>query len=184
VGRGERILLALIMLAIIGCCVWFLFRSPPDVDSITGISQYYGVSEETVGDFVRAYGVDPTDIASYGEEPFPLNYIRYTLGWNQDPSNRPTVTRAEIDALVTGYVSRCDLDDTSTLYLFYSDWLRPKTLFRGEALPIEIIYEHDVTRDGIRSDQVVESISMYYIGDSGGWPWEQVAPHCDPPAKY
>jgi hypothetical protein len=164
--------------------IWILARPPAKHNSVAFLARRYGVSKDSVRDVAHAFGVDPENMASYGERSFPGNYIEYTLGWKWDQAKHPTVYRAEIEALMTGYVSRCDIEDTITIYLFYSDWLRPKTLFRGEALPIEIFYELDVAQDGVRSDHVVQDIAFYSVGDSGGWPWEQVAPHCDPPAKY
>jgi hypothetical protein len=179
-----RIALFVTTAAIASVCVWFLFRPPPKVDSVAGLARYYGVSEETIQNVARAYKVPPEEIGSYGELPFPVNYIQHVLGWAWDQPEHPTIYRSEIEALVTGYVSRCDLEDTITLYLFYSDWLRPKTWSHGEALPMKIVYELDVSQKGIRDDQVVQDITYYDLGDSGGWPWEQVAPVCVPPGRY
>ena len=183
--RDAKIAIIIISLPVICICVACLLSSQPVEDNSRAyFRRYYGVSEETVRAVARAYGVDPGDLASYGGRPFPLNYIEHTLGWAWDQPRHPTIYRAEIEALVTGHVSRCDLGDTATLYLFYSDWLSPKTLFHGEALPMEVSYELDVTRAGMRDDQIVQAITFYNVGDSGGLPWEGIAPGCEPPARY
>lgn len=183
-SRWMRLLLFVTIVAIIGGCTWLLFRPPIAVDSVAGLARYYGVDREVVEEVVRAYEVPLESVGSYGEQPFPVNYIAYTLGWTWDQPQHPTVYRSEIEALVTGYISRCDLEDTVTLYLFYSDWLSPKTFFHGEALPLKVSYELEMGQDGARSDQIVQNITFYDLSDSGGLVWEQVAPHCIPPARY
>jgi hypothetical protein len=126
---NKRIMIILIVVTVLGCA-----RSPAlflsERNSVAYLAEDYGVSKESVEAVAHAFGVDPTDLARYGDEPFPLNYIRHTLGWALDQSDHPKIYRTEIDALMTGYVSRCDLENTVTLYLFYSDWLRPKLRVR------------------------------------------------------
>lgn len=176
--------MAMLVLVAILSCTCVPTQPPIEPNSVWYLARVYGVSEESVEAVAHAFGVDPGDLARYGNHPFPLNYIRHTLGWSQHQSNELEIHRADVDALMTGYVSRCDLADTATLYLYYSDRLRPKTLSQGEALPLSVSYELDTTQDGIRDDQVVENITYYELSDSGGWPWDKVAPHCEPPAKY
>jgi hypothetical protein len=142
------------------------------------------VDEKAIEEVAQAYGVPPEEVGSYGKGPFPVNYMEHVLGWVWDQPQHPTIYRSEVEALMTGYVSRCDLEDTITLYLFYSDWLRPKTLFHGQALPIEVSYELDLDREGVHDDQVLQDITYYELRDSGGLLWEQVAPHCVPSARY
>jgi hypothetical protein len=177
-------ILAVLSLACVLACTWVFLGPVPSRDSISGIAAYHGVSEESVRVVARAYGVDPRDIASYGEKPFPVNYLEHALGWQGEQAETPVVHRKEVESLVTGYVSRCEIADTITLYLYYSSRLRPKTLFKGEALPVEVSYKLDPQRNGIHDDQVLEQITFYEINDSGGWSWEQVAPNCVPPAAY
>jgi hypothetical protein len=177
-------IMAILVLAGVLSCTSVPTQPPAEGNSVYSLARCYGVSKESVEAVAHAFGVDPSDLARYGDQPFPLNYIQYTLGWSPHQSNHQKIYRYEVDALMTGYVSKCDLADTVTLYLFYSGRLRPKTLFQGEALPLEVLYELDTTQDGIRDDQVVQSFTFYELSDSGGWPWEEVAPHCDPSAKY
>jgi len=158
--------------------LWILVRPPVKVNSVAGLARYYGVSKETVLGVAHAYGVDPQDLDNYGPQPFPVNYIMHEL-------DKPGVTRAQVEALVTGYVSKCERDNRWTVYLFYSDWLEPKTLFRREeALPLEIYYELDPIQDRTRDDQIVQRIQWYILGDSGGAIGPYVGPHCNPPVKY
>jgi len=181
---NRRIVIVPLVLVVIVGCIWCLAKPSSPHNSVAYLARTYGVSKETVLTVVHAYKVNPDELYSYGESPFPVNYIEHTLGWTWNQAEHPTIYRSEVEALVTGYISRCDLSSTTTLYLFYSDWLRPKALFRGEALPMEVTYELDPEQSGMQDDQIVQSITFYFLSDSGGLPWEQVAPICDPPARY
>lgn len=183
--RWTRIILGTMMALATCSCVWLFVRQSAATDSVSGLARHYGVGTEVVEGVARAYGVDPESVGSYGERPFPINYIEHELGWAWDQTQHPILYRSDIDALVTGYMSRCDLEDTITLYLFYSDWLSPKTLFHGEALPMEVSYQLDPSQEGVRSDQIVQYITFHDLGDnSSGWTWAPIAPICVPQARH
>jgi hypothetical protein len=179
----KRISLVIVVAILMLVCACILLGPPGKRNSVASIAWRHRVSGADVEAVAHAYGIKPEDLGTYGQRPFPVNYIEYRLGWQWDQPEKPTVYRGEIDALMTGYVTKCDLADTATAYLFYSDWLSP-SLWRGHALPVVVGYELDITLDGIRPDQVVQDITYYSLSDSGGWLWDQVAPHCDPPARY
>ncbi len=182
-NRRNRILLLVIVMVAGGILI--LVRPPAKYNSVMYLARRYGVGKSDVQDVANAYGVDPKDLATFGQQPFPINYIGHTLGLPGWEQSRPSIVRrSEVEAFVTGYVSRCDLDEMTTLYLFYSDWLRPKTPFHGEALPMEIAYESDPNRSGTWDDQVAKHIQFYDVSDSGGLLWANVALTCNPPAKY
>jgi hypothetical protein len=166
------------------CVVCTLSSQPVEDNSFAYFKRYYGVDKEAVMEVAQAYAVKPEDIAKYGTQAFPISYIGHALGWVWGQPEHPTIYRRDVEAVVKGYVSRCDWIDTSTLYLFYSDWLSPKTIFHGEALVMEVSYQMDVAKQGIRDDQVVQSIGTYILSDSGGLPWKGIAPDCKPPARY
>lgn len=180
--RKKAIALVLIVttMAVVIMCIspWL----PVKENSFAYFDRYHGVDRETVTAVGEAYGVAPGDFPEYGSDPFPVNYIVKELGL--DRPEHSVVYRSDVDSAVKGYVSRCDTTDIGTYYLFYTDWLSPRTLSHGEALVMVVIYELDVARPGMRDDQVVASIAMRFISDSGGPDWEKVAVKCDPPARY
>jgi hypothetical protein len=183
--RDAKIALIIIGLPVLCICAtcWLSMR-PVENNSFAYFERYYGVDEKTVAEVAQAYGVKPQDMTSYGEMPFPINYIEHTLGWAWDQPEHPIIYRRDVESVVKGYVSKCDWIDTSTLYLFYSDWLNPHTIFHGEALVMEVGYELDATQEGIRDDQVLQNITFYSLGDSGGMRWKGIAPICEPPARF
>jgi hypothetical protein len=158
-----------------------VFQSPEE-HTIEYFEYHYGVDREAVLEVAEVYGVSPESFSAYGDSPFPINYVKSELGWEQP--TRLTVHRSDINAVVRGYTTRCEVSDTQTLYLFYSDWLSPKTRSHGEALVMSVSYELDVARAGVRDDQEVREITYYNVGDSGGLVWERVAPQCVPPARH
>jgi hypothetical protein len=172
--RDTKIAIIIIGLSVL--CVCFACRLP-------SIRSDYE-RRRAIENLAQIHGLESEDIATYEKGLFPVNYIEHALGWAWDQPEHPTIYRRDVESVVKGYVSRCDWMDTSTLYLFYSDWLSPKTIFHGEALVMEVSYQWDVTREGMRDDQVVQSIGVYFLSDSGGLPWEGIAPHCKPPARY
>lgn len=178
-----RVRFILISVVLMSITVMTTCTKPPEDHSVEYFEYYFGVDRKAVNGVAEAYGVSLESFSAYGESgPFPINYIRNELKWDQHP--RPTVYRADINDVVRGYTSRCEVSDTQTLYLFYSDWLSPKTSSHGEALVLSVSYELDVTRPGIHDDQVVSRITYYDVGDSGGLAWERVAPQCIPPARH
>jgi hypothetical protein len=84
-------ILAVLSLACVLACTWVFLGPVPSRDSISGIAAYHGVSEESVRVVARAYGVDPRDIVSYGEKPFPVNYLEHALGWQGEQAETPVV---------------------------------------------------------------------------------------------
>jgi hypothetical protein len=179
----NRISLVIVVGMLLFVCACIVLGPVARRNSVLSIAWRHRVSRAAVEAVAHAYGIKQEDLDTYGQRPFPVNYIEHRLGWQWDQPEKPTIPRAEIDELMRGYVTKCDLADTATAYLFYSDWLSP-SLLRGHALPVVIGYALDVTQDGIRPEQVVQQITFYNLGDSGGWPWKQVAPRCDPPARY
>ena len=179
-SKYRRAIFAIITLGILGGCLLCIMTfiqtiMPVEPNSLMAFKRYYGVNEDAVAEVSAVYGIPVEDFPKYGLRPFPANYIKHTLGWDLERAERPIVYRQEIEALVKGYVSRCD-SEQNTIYLFYSDWLRPHNLFHNEAMVIEVTY---------RQDQTLESFHVYGAGSSdGGWSREIVAPTCDPPAKY
>lgn len=83
-NRWVKILLLVAVVTVISGCAWLLFRPPIATDSVAGLARYYGVDKKAVEEVARAYGVPPENVAIYGEWPFPINYIEYTLGWAGD----------------------------------------------------------------------------------------------------
>jgi len=182
-SKWTAILLVLSASIVCGCSSR-LGGARDTLNSVPNLARHYAVSEQTVRDLAHAYGVDPSDLAAYGEAPFPVNYVQHAFNWKWNQAEHPTIYRARIEAFMTGYVSRCEVSDTETLYLFYANRLRPATRSEAEALPMGIVYQLDVTQQGTYDDQVVAQITYYDLRDSGGLLWEHVAPICDPPAKY
>jgi len=182
--RDAKIALGILALVFtVACLLPCILTSLPVEDNSVGYFRtYYGTSKEDLEAVGRAYGVELDDFSDYGPQPFPINYIVHALG--QDQPEPPKVSRADVNSVVTGYVSKCELSDTNTIYLFYSDRLGPKSLIDGEALIMSILYKLDSAQAGIRDGRGLQSIQWYIVGDSGGWDWERVAPQCDPPARY
>jgi hypothetical protein len=178
----------LIVIAMCSICSILSWKSSLiriEENSMAYFNRYFGVNEKEVGYVARLYEIPLDDLPRYGPEPFPVNYILLSLNWSYDSKLRPTVYRWQIEELVKGYVAKCDLTNTNTLYLFYSDWLRKNNAAHGEALVLDIVYELDVTKEEQFDDQVVEQIDFYEGGsDSLGRIRERVAPKCVPPAKY
>ena len=118
--RERTLLLTILAVLGLGCvsaCVWLFLKPLPSRNSVSDLAKYHGVSQESIRVVARAYGVNPKDIAIYGENPFPVNYIGYALGWKWDSTNNRVVHRKDIESLVTGYTSKCEIADTTTLYL-------------------------------------------------------------------
>jgi len=181
--RDAKIALGIIALvSVIACVPCILASMPAEENSIAWFRKYYGTSRKDLESIGRVYGVEPDDFSKHGPQPFPINYIAHSLG--RDQSEPPTVYRSEVDSVIKGYVSECDLSTIETIYLFYSDRLSPKSLVDDKALVLSIGYELDASQDGMEDDQVLRDVRQYIVGDSGPWNWELVAPHCDPPARY
>jgi hypothetical protein len=89
-----------------------------------------------------------------------------------------------VENTIKGYITKCELSSNETLYLFFSNWLSPKTIIHGEALVLSVFYELTPEKPGRYPEQVVEHIQVYDVGDSGGLLWGLVAPDCNPPARY
>lgn len=182
--RHSRLILAAItmVLTIVSLCVFT--SSPPENNSLAWFKKYYGADEEAVQAVAHAYQINPGEFSDYGLESFPVNYIKHKLGWDWRQQEHPVIQRSEIDSLVKGYISKCESGNTATRYLFYSDWLSPRTREHGEALVLEIIYQLDTEIEGIYDEQIVSNISTVIISDSGGPYWDRIAPMCEPAAKY
>lgn len=145
---------------------------------------YYGASRQDVINLGQVYGVHPKDFSRYGPTPFPVNYIEHMVDFDKPQSERRAVYRSEVESMVKGYVSKCKISKGLIIYLFYSDWLSPQNIFHGKALAMEMSYQWGIDQEGKENEQVLESIRVYYIGDSGEWDWENIAPICEPPARY
>ena len=125
--RDAKIALGILALVfIVACLLPCVLTSLPVEDNLVAeFRKYYGTSKEELEAVGGVYGVELDDFSDYGPQPFPINYISHALG--RDRPEPPTVYRSDIDSIVKGYVSRCELSDTSTIYLFYSDRLSPKS---------------------------------------------------------
>lgn len=182
--RYSRLILAVTSMVLATTFLCMLTRSPTEDNSLAYFKKYYGADEEIIHAVAHAYQINPDKISDYGPEPFPVNYIKHKLGWDWRQREHPVIQRSEIDSLVKGYISKCETDNAATLYLFYSDWLSPRTREHGEALVLEISYRLDTDIEGICDEQIVSNINTVIISDSGGWYWDRIAPMCEPAAKY
>ena len=162
-------------------CVLMLVPEP--ANSAFYFFRVHGVGMDTVTQLSQVYGVDIRDISTYGDDPFPVNYIKYRLGWKNEKAARPTIYRRDVEAVVKGYISICELRDTETLYLFYSKRLAPTFFGQTKALVMSVRYTLDIHSDGKRPDQVLEAIEIYDPADSGPYEWYRLTSYCTPSAE-
>jgi len=137
----------------------------------------YGATEEEIAQIARAYGISVDSIASFGTDPFPINYILTQMNWSRPPRNNPTIFRHQIDELVKGYVSKCDLTRSATIYVYYEE-LDHILKRRSGPVILEVIYELDRQLETPNDDQIVQTISTHGLGDSPRMDWENVIKSC------
>lgn len=182
-NRYKKLAIAISIGMLLYLCIYVCVLPQVAENSMANFRVRYGASRQEVVALGNLYGVEPHEFSNFGKGAFPVNYIEYMLDAECAGSVRRVVYRSEVESLVRGYVSRCDVDDSTVFYLFYSNWLSKGNIFHGEALIVEVFYRESGT-DG---EQILEHVSSPSIGDSG-WPdrryWENVAPKCNPPARY
>jgi hypothetical protein len=128
-----------------------------------------------------SYSLSLDDIAAFGPEPFPLNYILHQLNWKLASPNNPIVKRSEIEDLISGHSASCQTGNTHIYYLFYGgpeklvQASEPAIFGKPGPLVVEVNYRHDPT---LQDAQIVDYISYVELGDDGNPDWTKVVESC------
>jgi hypothetical protein len=153
---------------------------PVPNNSAIYFARYYGTGMDAVAQLSQTYGVDVKDISSFGDWPFPANYLMQRIGWDVNGAKSPIHER-EVTRVVTGYVSKCQLNllqETRILYLFYSMQLKANYPYQKRALVVGF----DFYPDGRLFD-----VALYNPSDESGarsnFDWHDIAQRCTPPAQ-
>ncbi len=176
-----RIFVWLVILAITGLCGYIIYMIlPAKPNTPAYFYKHYGITRRMLEETTSAYNVAIEDMPIYGPDPFPINYAKHELGWNEQ--NNIVVRREDVESVVQGVQSRCEMGPSITLYLFHTRWMDNRNFVGGG--PLFMMVSYDIHHELGREQDIVERINEPEFGPDTGIDWQSLAEECDPPAIY
>lgn len=132
----------LVMVVVASCCLAILAfskRSLPH-NSVSWLAKEYGVRQDKIRAVAYELGVAPEDTGSFGDGPFPMNYIKQRIDELEKVAGY--VTKDDISQILPGgYELRCEpRTEVVEYYVFYSVNISPSLLEKDSALVLEFVY--------------------------------------------
>ncbi len=177
----------LMLLGVLGTSIYAFIPVRPNTPAY--FRKYYHINRRQLEETAAAYGLSVAEISDYGPEPFPINYVKFTLEWEDNPDYRTqTVSRKEVEAVIRDVQSRCKLGDWCTIYLFYARWIDEtliESVFKGnDGYPLAMTVCYEITPELERDRHIVNQIQEEEIGPDTGTNWRLLTETCEPPALY
>ncbi len=144
----------LLMLVVAACA------RPQPINSVAWLSQKYDMPGAEVEKLAALYGVRPDQLADYGLEPFPINWI--VRQFEQIEARQGQVTKEDVQRIVRGQLTECDTDHIY-YYFFYS--ADPTFIGRNRSEPTSLVLE--VVYDITKQPRVMRLWTIGNIYDSG-----------------
>jgi hypothetical protein len=128
-------------------------------NSVAWLSREFNVPESEVEQVAQIYGVDPANLATFGNGPFPTNLIRQKL--EEVRAQNGKITEEDVKRIVRGYVAQCD-DGGWYYYFFYSTDIT--SLGRKPQQPLALVLR--LTYDRSSTPRLVEDWTLPTVQDS------------------